>query len=161
MTHGSEATPDPSAEDTQSKPEAIAAESLRGIRVAIVEDEGMTAWQLRKILARAGMEVVGAAPDGREGVTLVLKERPDLVLMDINMPVMDGLEAARLILAQFEVCVVMLTAFAVPEYRERAKRLGACGYVIKPITGDSLLPQIERAYHAFSGRKGSAAGEAG
>ena len=73
--------------------------SLSGKRAVIVEDEGITQLQLRKLLRSEGIQVVGAASDGQEGVELVLKERPDFVLMDIRMPVMDGLEAMGRILA--------------------------------------------------------------
>lgn len=103
--------------------------------------------QLRKILTRAGLAVAGAAMSGPEGVEIVLREKPDLVLMDIQMPgEYDGLEAARRILAQKSVCVVMLTAFSEDLYREQAKQMGACGFVVKPIDQDTLFPQLETAW---------------
>jgi len=101
--------------------------------------------QLRRILTQAGLRVVAIAGDGQTGVEAVLRERPDLVLMDIKMPVMDGLEAARQILAAYRVCIVMLTAYATEEYRQQAAELGACGYIVKPITAQTLLPQLQRA----------------
>ncbi len=121
---------------------------LRGKQVVIVEDEGVTQMQLRTILTRAGMVVAGSARTGEEGLDLVLRERPDIVLMDIKMPgPYDGLEAARRILAQFRTCVVMLTAYE--EHREEAQALGSCGYVVKPMNSASLLPELERAYLNF------------
>jgi response regulator NasT len=120
--------------------------------VAICEDEGITQMQLRRILTRAGARVVVIAGDGKAGVDAVLRERPDLVLMDIKMPVMDGLEAARQIIAAYSVCIVMLTAYATDEYQQEAEALGACGYVVKPITAQTLLPQLAEALARFEGR---------
>lgn len=119
-------------------------------RVIIVEDEGITQIQLRNILTRAGMLVVGAARSGPEGVEVAVQEKPDLVLMDIRMPgEYDGLEAARRILAEQSICVVLLTAFNEEGYREQARKLGACGYIIKPIDRDTLLPHLEAAYESW------------
>src|SRR5581483_6962366 len=94
--------------------------TLAGKRVVIVEDEGITVMQLRRMLVRAGMLVVGTAGNGKEGIETVLRERPDIVLMDIKMPVMDGLEAARRILETYPVCILMLTAYSTAEYQHRA-----------------------------------------
>lgn len=97
---------------------------LQGKRVVIVEDEGITQMQLRSILKRAGLVVLASAVDGVEGVATTLRERPDLVLMDICMPgPFDGLEAARRILAEYHVCIVMLTAFSDAEYRKLTIRV--------------------------------------
>ena len=123
--------------------------SLAKKRAVIVEDEGMTQLQLARILRSEGVQVVGTAANGRDGVEVVVKERPDFVLMDIKMPIMDGLEAAERILAQQRVCIILLTAFSEEEYRQRAERLGACGYVLKPFTAETLMPEIESAYHGF------------
>ena len=82
----------------------------------------------------------------------VLRERPDLMLMDVQMPgPIDGLEAARRILAEYRVCIVMLTAFSQEEFRKRAAEINVCGYVLKPITTDTLLPQLEAALRGFQG----------
>ncbi len=124
---------------------------LSGKRVIVVEDEGVTQMQLRRLLALAGLVVAGTAGSGPEGVDLALRERPDLVLMDIRMPgEYDGLEAARRILAEQSVCVVMLTAFSEEAYRERAKEIGASGYVLKPVSHMTLLPQLEEAYRLWT-----------
>ncbi len=123
--------------------------SLRGKRVVVVEDEAITQMQLRKIFQHEGFNVVGTAVNGRAGVETVLRERPDIVLMDINMPLMDGLEAARRILAEYAVCIVMLTAFSEDEYRDRAQEIGTCGFIVKPIDRDLLLPQVEQAVLSF------------
>lgn len=124
--------------------------TLRGKRLVIVEDEGVTQMQLRKILTREGAQIVGAAINGPEGVEIVLRENPDLVLVDIRMPgEYDGLEAARRILAERSICIVMLTAFADEDYQEQARRIGASGYIVKPIDKDTLFPHLEVALKAY------------
>jgi response regulator NasT len=118
--------------------------SLAGKTAVVVEDEGITQLQLKKMLARAGMSVLGVAADGAAGVELVLRTRPEVVLMDIKMPgEIDGLEATRQILATYATCVILLTAF--DAYRDEALRSGACGYVIKPVTSQTLIPQVKAA----------------
>ncbi len=117
--------------------------------MVIVEDEAITLLQLRRALTQAGLKVVGVAGNGQEGVAAVLRERPDLVVMDIKMPVMDGIEAARRILETYRVCIVMLTAFSTAEYQEQAREVGSSGYILKPITSATLLPQLEAAYQKF------------
>ena len=116
----------------------------------IVEDEGITQMQLRRMLKAAGLMVLASALNGAEGVEVVLRERPDLVLMGINMPgSCDGLEAARRILLEYHVCIVMVTAFSDEEYRTRAEDLNAYGYVVKPVIAESLIPQLEEALRKF------------
>lgn len=115
----------------------------------MVEDEGIAILQLRRTLTQAGLKVVGAAANGREGVEVVLREKPDLVLMDIRMPVMDGIEATRQILASYSVCVVMLTAYSTDDYLQQAEKVGACGYVLKPVTATTLLAQLQTAFQKF------------
>lgn len=122
---------------------------LNGKRVVIVEDEGMLQLQLRMMLRAVGMDIVGTAANGQEAIEIVLATRPDVVLMDINMPVMNGLEASEQILAQYPVCIVMLTAFSEADFQEKAKQIGTCGYVIKPVTSDTLLPQLLTAVQGF------------
>ncbi len=118
---------------------------LAGKRVIIVEDEGITQMQLRRVLNLAGLKVVGFALNGEDGVTITLQERPDIVLMDITMPGnINGIEALRRIRAEFSVCAVMLTAYA--EYRQEAEAAGACGYIIKPIDSTTLIPQLVQAF---------------
>ena len=125
-------------------------QSLAGKRVVICEDEAVTQMQLRRALTRAGLEVVGVATNGREAVETTIRERPDIVLMDIRMPVMDGITAARQIMEAFPVCLVILTAFANDGYVDQAKQLGAAGYIVKPITSDVLLPLLQKALDDFS-----------
>ena len=124
--------------------------SLEGKRVVICEDEGILQMQLRRALVRAGMIVAGSANNGQTAVETVLQERPDIVLMDIRMPLLDGLEASRRILSVYRPCLVVLTAYADQEYQDQAKALGASGYIIKPITNDALFPQLEAAWEAYT-----------
>jgi YesN/AraC family two-component response regulator len=124
--------------------------SLLGKRAVIVEDEGMTQLQLRRILRSEGMEVVGLAANGREALEIVLKKKPDVVLMDIRMPVMDGPEASRPILEQYRVCIVMLTALPEEEYQHEAQEIGVSAYVLKPVTAEILLTQLAAALQKFS-----------
>ena len=122
---------------------------LAGKRVVIVEDEGLTLLQLRRVLVGAGMTIVGTAINGAEGIEVVLRERPDLVMMDVRMPVLDGIQAAQKILDVYEVCIVMVTAFSDESYRRESDKIGACGYVIKPISGDTLLPELQALMAQF------------
>ena len=122
--------------------------TLAGLRIVIVEDEAITQMQLRMILTRQGVDIVGAGINGEQGVDLARKHLPDMVLMDIKMATnTDGLEATRRILAERKTCVIMLTAYE--EYKEEAEKIGACGYVMKPIDSVTLIPQLSRAYHHF------------
>lgn len=130
------------------KPEETAFD-LTGKRAVVVEDEGITQLQLRRILRSEGVEVVGFASNGREAVEVVLKQRPDFVLMDIQMPIMNGLEAARHILKDYRVCIVILTAFSEEEYVQEAQVMGIGGYVLKPVTKETLLPQLAAALRYF------------
>lgn len=119
---------------------------LAGKRIVTVEDEGLTQMQLRKALTVAGLIVVGQAANGEEGVELTLREKPDLVTMDINMPVMDGLEATRRIMEQDGTCVVILTSYNDEEHRHRAQEVHACGYALKPISSSALISTLEYSY---------------
>ena len=147
--------PDDLAYDLENIPYSTeqARAGLKGKRVVVIEDEGVTQMQLRRTLTHAGLIVVGTAINGRDGVEVVLRERPDLILLDIRMPVMDGVEAARQIMAEFPVCIVMLTAFSDEEYREKTRVIGVSGYVIKPITSDLLLPLMLQALDVFTQRQ--------
>ncbi len=102
------------------------------------------------MLERAGFEVVAEARDGREAVALAAKHRPDLAVMDVKMPELDGIEAARRMLEQRQIPIVMLTAFSEAALVGRAVDAGVFGYLVKPFRESDLLPAIEaaRARHA-------------
>ena len=120
--------------------------TLAGKRIVTVEDEGITQLQLSRLLTKAGLLVVGQASNGADGVEVVLRERPDIVLMDITMPVMNGLEATRRILEQMTTCIVILTAYTHDDYRKQARRNGAHGFLIKPVSSETLIVALERIY---------------
>ena len=117
------------------------------IRVLLAEDHVLVRAGLERLLRGfAGIEVVGAAADGREAVDLAVRERPDVVLMDLEMPVLDGIEATRRIVAEVDgVAVVILTSFADRERILRALDAGAVGYLLKDIEPDELVRGIHAA----------------
>jgi DNA-binding NarL/FixJ family response regulator len=143
-----------------------AAEARRP-RVVIADDQELVRTGFRMILTARGIEVLGEAADGAEAVDAVLRLRPDVALLDIRMPVMDGLEAARRIIAQAPECkVIMLTTFDLDQYVYAALQAGASGFLLKDVTsahlaaavrlvdtGDALLaPSItRRLVERFSG----------
>lgn len=112
----------------------------------IVDDEPVTRMDLADMLEEAGFRVAGEAGDGFDAVELCEEKRPDVVLMDVKMPVFDGLTAAETILSrELAGCVVLLTAFQDREIVERAGRIGVTGYLAKPIDPRCLLPTLELA----------------
>ena len=114
-------------------------------RVIVAEDEALIRMDIVEVLREAGFDVVGEAADGESAVALARELHPDLVVMDITMPKLDGLSAAEIIGNERIAPVVMLTAFAQPEFVARASEAGAIAYVVKPFTPERLLPQIEVA----------------
>ena len=118
---------------------------LVGKSIVTIEDDGMTQMQLKQVLSRAGLRVIGQAYTGVEGIEVVLRERPDLVLIDIAISGIDGIESTRRILERHMACVVVLTAYPDAQRQERARDAGARGYVLKPVIAETLLPALERA----------------
>jgi two-component system, response regulator PdtaR len=114
-------------------------------RVVIAEDEALIRLDIVEMLREAGYEVVGEAPDGEQAVRLAEEHRPDLVVMDVKMPVLDGISAAERIAGARIAPVVLLTAFSQQELVERARDAGAMAYVVKPFTSADLLPALEIA----------------
>lgn len=114
-------------------------------RVLVAEDEGLIRLDIIETLKSAGFEIVAEAADGEEAVQLALETEPDLCVMDVKMPKMDGISAAEKILSEISTAVVMLTAFSQTELVERARDAGAMAYVVKPFTPADLLPAIEIA----------------
>ena len=119
-------------------------------RVVIAEDEALIRMDLAEMLAEEGYDVVGQAADGAEAVRLAEELRPDLVVLDVKMPVLDGIAAAERIAAQRIAPVVILTAFSQRDLVERARDAGAMAYVVKPFTSGDLVPAIEMAVSRFA-----------
>lgn len=118
-------------------------------RIIIAEDDSVIRMDLREELQRQGYLVVGDVGDGQSAVNLARELRPDLVLMDIRMPEMDGIEAARLLTAERLAPVVLLTAFSDDELIERAREAGVVAYITKPWKQSDLKPAIEIALERF------------
>jgi two-component system, response regulator PdtaR len=112
------------------------------VRILVAEDEALIRVDLAEMLVEAGYDVVGQASNGEQAVTLSRELRPDLVLMDVKMPVLDGISAAEQIGTERIAPVVMLTAFSQKELVERARDAGVMAYIVKPFTGADLAPAI-------------------
>jgi AmiR/NasT family two-component response regulator len=119
-------------------------------RVVIAEDEALIRMDLVEMLAEEGYDVVGEAADGARAVELAEEQRPDLVILDVKMPVLDGISAAEQIARARIAPVVILTAFSQRELVERARDAGAMAYLTKPFTRSDLVPAIEIAVSRFS-----------
>ena len=111
-------------------------------RVVIAEDEAIVRLDLKEILVTAGYEVVGETGRGDEAVTLVEEHQPDLAILDVKMPGMDGIRAAREITSRHQVAVLLLTAFSQRDLIEEARDSGVSAYLIKPFQPRDLLPAI-------------------
>jgi two-component system, response regulator PdtaR len=119
-------------------------------RVLIAEDEALIRLDLREMLVEEGYDVVGEAGDGETAVHLAEQLRPDLVILDIKMPIMDGLAAAERIAGERMAPVVILTAFSQRDLVARAKAAGAMAYLVKPFQKSDLVPAIEIALSRFA-----------
>ena len=115
------------------------------MRILIAEDETIIRLDLRSLLEGAGFEVCAEAKDGLEAVELARSEQPDLAVLDVKMPRLDGIEAARRILDDRPIPIVMLTAYGQDELVARAVEAGVFGYLVKPFRENDLLPAIQTA----------------
>ena len=120
------------------------------LRVVVAEDEALIRLDLVEMLGDEGYDVVGQAGDGEEAVRLAEELRPDLVMLDVKMPVLDGISAAERIATARIAPVVMLTAFSQRELVERARDAGAMAYLVKPFTQSDLVPAIELAVSRYA-----------
>src|SRR5262245_59449448 len=115
------------------------------MRILIAEDETIIRLDLRKLLEEAGHDVCAEARDGVEAVELADAERPELAILDVKMPRLDGIEAAKRILEERPIPIVMLTAYGQDELVARAVEAGVFGYLVKPFRENDLLPAIATA----------------
>lgn len=122
----------------------------QGNRVLIAEDEALIRLDVAEMLAEEGYQVVGEAGDGQTAVRLARELHPDLVIMDIKMPILDGIAAAEQIAAARIAPVVLLTAFSQRDLVERARAAGAMAYLVKPFQKSDLVPALEIARSRFA-----------
>ena len=115
------------------------------LRILIAEDETIIRLDLRELLERSGFEVCAEARDGEEAVELARSSEPDLAVLDVKMPRLDGIEAARRILEERPIPIVMVTAYGEEELVSRAVEAGVYGYLVKPFRENDLLPAIATA----------------
>ena len=120
------------------------------VRILVAEDEALIRMDLVEMLTELGYEVVGQASDGEMAIRMAEELRPDLVMMDVKMPVLDGITAAGTITQSRIAPVVMLTAFSKRELVERATQAGVMAYLVKPFSQSDLAPAIEVAVSRYS-----------
>ena len=123
--------------------------SSNSLRIVIADNESIIRMDLRELLMEAGHEVVAEAGDGRQAIDLARRHRPDLVIMDIKMPEMDGLTAAKVISDEKIAPVLLLTAYSQKEIVDKAKESGVLAYLVKPVKEENLFPAMEIAMSRF------------
>jgi two-component system, response regulator PdtaR len=122
---------------------------MRALKIVIADNESIIRMDLKEILEEAGHEVVGEATDGVKAIDLTRKFKPDLVIMDIKMPEMDGIAAAKAISNDKIAPVLLLTAFSQKEIVDKAKDSGVLAYLVKPVKESNLFPAMEIAMSRF------------
>ena len=135
--------PEPAPVPMDSSPDG--ASGGGGLRIVVAEDEALIRLDLAEMLEELGYDVVGQASDGEQAVALVNEHKPDVVIMDVKMPVLDGLSAAEQIGKERIAPVIMLTAFSQKELVERARDAGVMAYIVKPFTQADLAPAVDIA----------------
>lgn len=122
---------------------------MKSLRILIADDEGLVAAGLKSQVEALGHEVVGLAKDGQEALELAEKLSPDLVLMDVRMPRLDGIEAARRLQDTLPTPIIFITAHSDLQLAAEASKVGAHGYLVKPVNGKQLQPAIQVAVSRF------------
>jgi len=131
------------------QPDPAAEQDDTPTRVLIAEDEALIRLDLKEMLEEEGFDVVAEVADGASAVRLTRELRPDLVILDVKMPVMDGIQAAEEIAKERLAAILMLTAFSQRDLVEQARRAGAMAYLVKPFQKHDLLPAVEIAAGRF------------
>jgi response regulator NasT len=114
-------------------------------RIMVVEDESIVRLDIAMMLKDAGFDVVAEAGDGEKAIELAYSLKPDLIIMDIKMPKLNGLKASEIISHKFHIPILLLTAYSQREYIDKAKQANILGYLVKPISETSLIPAVEIA----------------
>lgn len=122
---------------------------LKKLKILLADDEAILRLDLREMLCDAGHEVIGEAANGEEAVELARKLKPDFIIMDVKMPVMDGLTAAKIITAENIAPVLLLTAYSQQDIVDKAKDAGVIAYLVKPVREEQLFPAMEIAASRF------------
>ena len=138
---------------SETSADSTPAPSADGLRVLVVEDEALIRLDLTEMLTEEGYVVAGEAADGEQAIELARSLRPDLVIMDVKMPKVDGIAAAASIVGERIATVVMLTAFSQRDLIEQARDAGAMAYLVKPFARHELVPAIELAVSRFAERR--------
>lgn len=121
----------------------------KGLKILLADDEALLRLDLREMVADAGYEIVGEAADGAQAVELARRLRPDFIIMDVKMPVMDGLTAAKIIAGEAIAPVLLLTAYSQQDIVEKARDSGVIAYLVKPVREEQLFPAMEIAVSRF------------
>lgn len=114
-------------------------------KIMLVEDESIVRLDLAMMLSEAGFEVVAQAGDGEKAIELLHTMTPDLIIMDIKMPKLNGLKASEIISNKWNIPILLLTAYSQKEYVEKAKTAHIVGYLVKPVSEMNLIPAVEIA----------------
>ena len=138
---------------SETSADSTPAPSADGLRVLVVEDEALIRLDLTEMLIEEGYVVAGEAADGEQAVELARSLHPDLVIMDVKMPKVDGIAAAATIVGERIAPVVMLTAFSQRDLIEQARDAGAMAYLVRPFARHELVPAIELAVSRFAERR--------
>ncbi len=144
------ARPSPSRRETTGRTSGATGSGPPRRTVVIAEDEALIRLDLKETLDELGYEVVGEAADGEQAVALARELKPDLVILDVKMPVLDGISAAQRIVSAHIAPVVILTAFSQRDLVERARDAGAMAYLVKPFSSTDLMPAIEMAISRYA-----------